>query len=792
MTSNIAPLLAFGFASPWLLGGLALGGIPIIIHLLYKRRYRETPWAAMRFLMEAARKHSRRIRLEQLILLCLRVMILVLLVLALAQPYVETFGSYFQADVPAHRVLVLDASFSMGHRQNDRSRFERARSIARRIVSAGRQGDAVNLVRVADSEPRAVVREAAYEKNEVLGEIDQLQVSEEPGDLAAGLETAQSLLRDGPDVRQREVYLISDFQWHMWLPESEGERARLRRLLKDLSDRARLVLIDLGESETANTAVTAFSAAEPFAAVDRPVRLQATVSHFGPNAQAGKQVELYVDERLVQTQRVDLPAGGETTVDFVHIFRSGGEHSLEVRLAGDSLAVDDRRRLALPVREQLNVLLVNGQPAGRARDNATYYLRTALSPSTRRERSSGLIRPEVIKEGNLTFTDLNRYDAVFLCNVGLFTEREAKVLESYVRSGGGLVFCLGDQIRPENYNRVLYRGGNGILPAELGDPVRSEGTSEDVFGFDPDDLRHPIVRPFEGNPGTGLEAATVLNYSRTGVPEESRSEVVLRYSSGDPAIWETPVGRGRSVLVTTSVDASWAAWPIQPSFPPIMHEIVRFSIAGRWTERQRLVGEALVRALPVEALGVPVTIQRPDGAEDSARPAEVDSFARLSYEGTDRSGLYEVELGPPVNRSELFAVNVDPRESDLSRAAPDRLRSSLLAEINYTYRTRWEELRRETAPSTTRRGGLTVWLLAAALALLFVEQLMAWQFLYGMLLLCGLAAAALAWQIGHWSLWAGGLVLPVFFGAVCLVLLLRRRSSGDWGEFPRRGSRRHS
>ena len=145
MSTLPIPLFAFGFASPWMLGGLALGSIPIIIHLLHKRRYRETYWAAMRFLLEAARKNTRRLRVEQLILLVVRTLILLFLVLALAQPYVETLGTYFQADAPTHRIIVVDTSFSMRFQPAEFSQFDRAKQMAQKIVAGAKRGDAFNL-----------------------------------------------------------------------------------------------------------------------------------------------------------------------------------------------------------------------------------------------------------------------------------------------------------------------------------------------------------------------------------------------------------------------------------------------------------------------------------------------------------------------------------------------------------------------------------------------------------------------------------------------------------------------
>ena len=79
-------ILAFGFGSPLMLWGLAAGAIPIVIHLLHRRRFQTVPWAAMRFLLAATKKQSRRIKLEQLLLLLIRTLIILLVALALSRP----------------------------------------------------------------------------------------------------------------------------------------------------------------------------------------------------------------------------------------------------------------------------------------------------------------------------------------------------------------------------------------------------------------------------------------------------------------------------------------------------------------------------------------------------------------------------------------------------------------------------------------------------------------------------------------------------------------------------------
>src|SRR5438128_3461937 len=136
------PLFGFLFGSPFAAFAAMAGAvsIPIIIHLLNRKRFRVVTWAAMRFLLAAQRKNSRRLRLEQLILLGVRSLLVLLLVLAMASvmPWAEDWWHRLFPDKVAwakssslrtHKVLVIDGSFSMGLKVGDKSCFERARDL---------------------------------------------------------------------------------------------------------------------------------------------------------------------------------------------------------------------------------------------------------------------------------------------------------------------------------------------------------------------------------------------------------------------------------------------------------------------------------------------------------------------------------------------------------------------------------------------------------------------------------------------------------------------------------------
>ncbi|MBI3860627.1 MAG: BatA domain-containing protein [Planctomycetia bacterium] len=552
--------MAFGWGSPALLWWLALAATPVIIHLLSKRRHREMEWAAMRFLLEAMRKNSRRLRIEQLVLMAVRALILALVVVALAQLLLNDPGGLLRPRQPAHKIIVIDASTSMGLVSRDESLFERARQAARAIAGQGRPGDVFNLVRLSNVPPSVIVPDLAYEPAKVVDEIEQMSLPHGTADVPGCLEKVADLLKLAPDVPQKEVYLISDFQRTSWSAGPEGDAVRTRSLLKQIDAAGKIVLVDVGQFETANVAVTSLESLEAFVTPARPAPLRATIRNFGTERVTGRHIELLVDDKLVEQRAVDLAAGAEAVENYLVPFSYGGERRVQVRLQKDSLPLDDQRWLVVPVKDKIRVLCVNGGHARTARGKATDYLELALAPEAVRARRApggadrSRIEPTVISEGELQGFDLGGYDCVFFCNVRRFTDREAQVIETYLQGGGGVVWSLGDQVSAESYDEILFRQGTGSLPARLGDRQGEIEQRETAFEFDPGDFSHPIVAAFQGNPDAGLERAQTYAYIRATLPAGNASRVALAFDSGDPAVVERSFGRGRSILVTTSVD----------------------------------------------------------------------------------------------------------------------------------------------------------------------------------------------------------------------------------------------
>jgi len=723
-------VLALSFANPMLLWGLAAASLPILIHLLNKRKFREMEWAAMKFLLAAIQKNSRRIQIENWILLAIRTLLIILVVAAMARPFLESLGALpILAGERTHHVIVLDGSLSMAYKTGGVSRWEQAKDLASQLVKESRRGDALSVVLMA-APPRAVIKDPSPNHTEVLKELESITLPHGGTDLAATFSVIDRVLEASP-ISQKEVVFLTDLQAASWRNPEQEQDAALKRSLASLSSRkVRSIIIDLGKDAAPNRALVDLGVSPNLVTLGNSALVRAVVRNYGTEPAEGLRVKLIVDGRLGPEERINLAPGGDQTVAFPYQFISEGDHSLEVQIDDDALGLDNRRWQSVPVREHVNVLLVDGHFKPEPFEAETDFLSAALNPATESEGTPNLIRTTVVPESQLSRSDLSTYDTVVLCNIAQFTESEVNALEEYLKQGGGVAVFGGDQVVRENYNRLLHAEGKGILPASIGPNVGNAARRNTTsFGFAPLGYRHPIIQDYADATEAvqaSLTGTRTNEYHKLVLPKGSRAKIALGFDNGDPAIVESTWGRGTVFQVATSADSGWTNWPAHPSFPPVMEKIVLESAAGRMAERNVLVGQPIDQTLPLSAGTAPVTVVTPDRRNLGARLREDGSMSQLHFEETEISGPYTIKYGPPLAKDSLFAVNPPSQESDTAKL--DRAGvAAALPGWNFAYLTNWKELS-NNASAVGRRGELHRPLLFGVLALILAESIIAWYF----------------------------------------------------------------
>ena len=137
--------------------GTLLGAIPLIIHLLNRRRFRRVEWAPMHYLKLTIQRNRRRIQLEELLLLLLRIALAGVVVLFLARPIINPTGleQWLGTGGRSSQVMLIDDSMSMGYTAGDAAAFQRALQSAAALLASIRPQDHCTVG--TTSSPRAPV-----------------------------------------------------------------------------------------------------------------------------------------------------------------------------------------------------------------------------------------------------------------------------------------------------------------------------------------------------------------------------------------------------------------------------------------------------------------------------------------------------------------------------------------------------------------------------------------------------------------------------------------------------------
>jgi len=701
---------------------------PLLIHLWSRRRYQETPWAAMAFLLAAVQRSTRRIRLEQWFLLCLRTLLIVVVVAAVAEPYFEGSGSQPSASKPLHYLLVIDNSYSMAYRPTDKTLFEQAKATALQILKQAKKGDLFTLLSLAD--PQSEIDTTA-DQELLIRKLQQLPLVHSAADLSATMRAAnqaiKTVARDKPGVAGHQIYFFSDLQRTTWAPHlSAGSNEELWRQAQDLAHQASLVLIDLGNPTAENLAVTDLKTPALILA-GQETNVEVHLRNFGRQGRANQNVDFLINGRRIAREVVNVPPAGDVGVKFKHRFSTPGEQVVEVSAAGDLLEIDNHRYVATTVREKLRVLCIDGRPYGKPFQGAADYVAAALAPSAAASEDTSF-QVEVAGESALLERNLGEYDCVILCNIAQFAADEVRLFDTYLRHGGSLIFFPGDETLPESYNRDLSVSGHKegerefLLPAQLGSLVEEPQTRLNAFEF-----RHPVLAVFRGGGESGLLTTPVFKYFKLIPEENSSANTILALLNGDPLLMERAVRRGRVLLWATAAEPTWSGLPLWPSFVPLLQETVLYCAAGEGRKRNVAVGEPLELLLPAAAAEVQLTLRLPDSSERMLQPRLAGGQAVLSFSDTFISGIYQFRLPPPMEQNLSYAVNLDTRESDLAKVEEKELREKLWPGVDFRYAAGQSDLLSPSKPAVSRGREWSCPLLSLALLLLFIETFTAWK-----------------------------------------------------------------
>jgi hypothetical protein len=652
---------SLSFLNPSFLWALPVAAIPLLLHLLSRRRLPEIPFPTTSFLRVLEPREIRRIRLREILLLVLRTLALLLLVFAFARPALTPADHVTHAAAAVG--ILFDESQSMAAIDDrGRPRLEEAKRRGGALLEAARGGDAILLgFATRGEEPAAERGEDRVRLRRVL---ERVEASPRPAKLAAALGSMRRAL-ERTTLKEREIYVVSDFQRSNWNREARAELARAA------AAGTRVFLSPVTASNQPNHAFEAIDPEVRPGPEGRGLELRARLVNHSDAPSDRIAIRLREGDALVGGGDVSLRAGERRWAAMPIESRGAAPPAaappaaaplttstrLKAEMDADALPADDEWYAVLGAPKRIRVLrIVEARGTAPPR-----FAALALDP-----KGSGASGFSVEEESPAALLTLNkaRADVVLLEDVAALSADAETRLRGFLRDGGGVVIALGPHTDLDYYGRRLFPG---IVDLAL--RAAEQAPSGSAFELRARVAGHPILEGLTVAVGSPLSQARLTGIVQGSVTSP-RSEVVVQTSGGLPVVVAAP----RVAVFLSSLADDWGELPFSGAYVPLVRGLVGHAARAESSAPSDLVvGTPPRTRLDVAPSGA-IRVRGPGGYVSSATvEAEGTGLRAVALDPAPAAGFYEFEAEGRALAT--IAVNLDPVESDLAVLPADSIRA---------------------------------------------------------------------------------------------------------------------
>ncbi len=681
------------FINTLILSALALSLIPVIIHLLNRKKSLVVPFSTLNFLRALEKSKIKKIQIRQILLLLLRTLVLVLAVVAFARPVskLENRGGV-DAHANTSAVLVIDNSVGASYQSEKGAVMDVIKIKAERILDFLKEGDEAAVISLSNPQP------ASWSQNftEVKAGIRNIQFGYFKPNLNDALFAADQLLDHAKNVN-KEIYVLTNLQRGSFSDEAVPAFQSVP------------MFMDCSPKKFKNVGITNAQAVSKIIEKNKPVDVSVTVKNFGDENAEGVLASVYLDGRRVGQSSLNIPAHDESALDLKIIPTRTGFISGYVEIDDDAFAADNKRFFHLYVPERVRVLLAGNHL------NDTEFLRLALNPSA---ETGSPVAANSVEYAKLPATNLNDFQVVLFSNVPRFDESLMRRVESFLRAGGGMMIFPGEATDISNYNKTLFeKAGIGKF-LSLTDYSRQENLTA-RFGYV--DYTHPVIKglfdPFAGT--VQIASPDFIKFFKLDRSGTSRTIIALSTNSG--FVEERHYLNGDILVFASAVNLNWSDWPLKGIFAPLINRCVAYLFSQNYSEPKSFL------------CGAPIELKIQSASQDGIRVNDinhVEIVPQVKQIGTDI--IVKVpKLDTPGNYS-VHAKNATTEMFDLNVAAEqgnfEKIPAASMDTVfgNGRYKMIGEDEKIEEFILQSRYGReLWKWVMVCALILLVAEAALA-------------------------------------------------------------------
>lgn len=675
------------FLNPLFLIGLFAAAVPLIIHLWSRRQAVTVDFSSIMFLVAAHRQNVRRVQLKQLLILLLRMLIIALIALALARPFLTLGLPLAAVRAKTDVVIVLDNSYSMQYEAVDGVWFDKAKSVASDVLRSLRHGDSASLILMSDV-PQVVFRQLTPDLNSVISAIQTAKTSFRSTNVQPSIEFAHEILSESKQ-QNKEIYIVSDFAKNGWedlgvIPNNSGSR---------------IALLPIRKGVVHNTFVEEIALSHQLIGVGLPFYLNTTIHNQSDSSIEQTTLTYVVDNLKKKTQTFSIEANESIRTKITHTFSDPGTHTGFFELTDDRLITDNRRYFAYDALGDIRVLVVSEQ---------TEYLSLALNPLTYKLTEVAFVKSAMIQPTTCTHAAFDTYplqdfDIVLIADLSKLSVESDVQIREFIRQGKHVIAFVSG-----NNNKSW-------LPVQFGQSMTWQ-IPQKVTKYDE---THPIFEIFPNNVLAGQYGPQF--HQSMSVTPAADSKIIASYGDDTPFLIQSRVERSNILLFNCSFQQQTNSneFLVNPYFLPLIQQCVLY-VMSNVAQKNITVGDTYVTSYPQYA-GGRAWIKRLDTNEsDDMNTVVIAEDGTMRYELTNEPGIYKVEVKVKDRLSrDFFAVNTLSSEADLTPISLQQASERVNAQTEITSETGVLD----TEELDFRRHGREIWgeLLILAVCLLLIE-----------------------------------------------------------------------
>jgi hypothetical protein len=643
------------FLYPLFLAGIAAVGLPIILHMIRRHTRKRVTFSSLMFLRTTMPRFKNRSRLENLLLLVLRCIILCLLAFAFARPFLLEHAQENPVALAKRIVLLLDTSASMRRA----GMWTQAVSQAESVLESVNPVDRVCVMSFDQGTQTLMgfeqwgALDPARRGSVVTEQLSKLSPGWANTDVGSALVAAAEAIEDDEvsgaqqPVWTHEVVLISDLQ-------QGGSLEALRAY--QWPEHTQLVVKLVRAKGTTNAAIQLVAGRDGLARPDSPSRSNIRITN-SPDATSERFVLSWADEGSTEpsNQAADayVPAGHSVIVRVP--VPSDKPVSRTLVLTGDDHDFDNTFYLAPHLAQRVNILYI-GNDDPNDPQGMLYYARRAFAPT-------GAIDPHLVSRPPQTLADTDIATAHLIIAADAIEQKHDPSLRRYLDSGRTLLLVMKS---PDAARTIANLAGVEAI----------ESQEADVDGYamlGQIDFEHPLLAPFSDSRFADFTGIHFWKYRRVKIAGLPGAEVMAWFDSSDPAWFELNAGNGKVLVLTCGWQPSDSQLALSSKFVPLLYSVLEYGGDALGGRSQYFVGDPvpMPRSIgsgptPLQSLGLRTEIRKPDGA------ATVLDGGQRAFTQTDLPGIYSVESSAG---SRPFAVNLPARESQTAVMPIEELES---------------------------------------------------------------------------------------------------------------------